>query len=64
MLIKQQARMMAELTQLWPIVDRHTAEFTTLRGAVGYIQRRFRWIHRHWDDGTAFEERTYSDDVE
>lgn len=49
MLIKQKACMTAEITQLRAASERHTIEFTTLRGAIVYVQRVIRWMSQHWD---------------
>lgn len=64
MLIEQPARIVAEITQLRATIDRHTTKFTTLRSAVGYLQRGLRWICRHWDDGAAFDEEIDIDGVD
>lgn len=41
--------MMAKITQLRAASERHTAEFTTIRGMIAYLQRGIRWICEHWD---------------
>lgn len=62
-LIEQQARILAEITQLRAASERQTAEMTSFRRALAVCQRQLHWIRDHLEASTSAESGSDSSDA-